>query len=158
MERFIKIFGDICNKIRFSLPQIPNKSDGTPEYYLSSSSEVKKVVDNLKNKYPNKSISFIDFDDNEHNTDFKYCHAQRFLAVIDHCGYVYPCPQVTTMNFKHITYGNIKNKGFWDIWASDNRHRIINMEVKKMACRICDRKDECLNAKFSKMFGDEKIS
>lgn len=158
IEKFMQLFSDVCDRIRFSLPQIPNKADEKPDYYLDSSKEVSKIVNDLKETYPDKKIIFLDFEDHSHKTDFKYCYAQRFQAVIDHCGYVYPCPQITTMQFKQITYGNVKNRSFWEIWNSDNRKRIMDMEVGKMACRICDRKDEDLNLEFSKMFNNEKAS
>jgi len=142
MEKFIQIFDKISDRIRFTLPQVPNKDEKKPGYYLNSldEQEVRKIIKELKEKYPDKKIIFLDFDDHEHTTKFKYCYAQRFQAVIDNCGYVFPCPQVTTKKYQHITYGNIKNKSFWDVWDSDNKKRIFDMEVDKMACRICDRK------------------
>ena len=156
--KFVEMFGDISDAIRFSMPQIPNKAGKKPNYYLSSSKEMQKTVASLQKKYPHKKIFFLDFADDAHETDFKYCYAQRFLAVIDHCGYVYPCPQITTMPFNQITYGNIKNKGFWEIWNSDNRKKIIETEVDKLACRICDRKDETLNIKLNELFNHTKIT
>ena len=158
LKKFVEIFGDVSDVIRFSMPQIPNKAGGKPPYYLSSSTAVSRVVDSLKKEYPRKRIVFLDFGDDAHETYFKYCYAQRFLAVIDHCGYVYPCPQITTMQFNQITYGNIKNKGFWEIWDSDNRKKIIETEVDKLACRICDRKDETLNIKLNELFHNDKIN
>lgn len=156
--KFVEMFGDISDVIRFSMPQIPNKAGKKPGYYLSSSIEVQKTVESLQKKYPQKKIVFLDFADDAHETYFKYCYAQRFLAVIDHCGYVYPCPQITTRQFNQITYGNIKNKGFWEIWNSDNRKKIIETEVDKLACRICDRKDETLNIKLNELFNHNKIN
>ena len=158
IEKFVERFGDISDAIRFSMPQIPNKAGKKPNYYLSSSKEMQKTVASLQKKVPHKKIFFLDFADDAHETDFKYCYAQRFLAVIDHCGYVYPCPQITTMQFNQITYGNIKNKGFWEIWNSDNRMKIIETEVDKLACRICDRKDETLNIKLNELFNQNKIN
>jgi radical SAM protein with 4Fe4S-binding SPASM domain len=158
MERFVQLFGDMCDRIRFSLPQVPNKVDEMPDYYLNSPEEIKKIIEYLKKKYPDKKIIFLDFNDHAHQTNFKYCYAQRFQAVIDHCGYVYPCPQITTKQFQQITYGNIKNRSFWDVWNSDNKKRIFDTDVEKLACRICDRKDEALNTEFSKTFNNEKVS
>ena len=162
LEKFIQIFDEISDRIRFTIPQVPNKDEKKPDYYLNSSDEedVRKIIKELKEKYSNKNekIIFLDFKNHEHKTDFKYCYAQRFQAVIDHCGYVFPCPQVTTRKYQQITYGSIKNKSFWEVWDSDNKKRIFDMEVGKMACRICDRKDEALNIEFSKMFNNGKVS
>jgi radical SAM protein with 4Fe4S-binding SPASM domain len=152
------MFGNISDVIRFSMPQIPNKAAKKPNYYLSSGKEVQRVIAALQKKYPHRKIIFLEFADDAHETDFKYCYAQRFLAVIDHCGYVYPCPQITTMQFNQITYGNIKNKGFWEIWDSENRRKIMETEVDKLACRLCDRKDETLNVKLNELFHFNRIN
>jgi radical SAM protein with 4Fe4S-binding SPASM domain len=83
---------------------------------------------------------------------------QRFLAVIDSHGYVFPCPQITTNKFRRIAYGNVHDMGFWEVWNSKRRRRIIDMEVDKMGCRICDRKDEALNVELGAIFEHERVS
>jgi radical SAM protein with 4Fe4S-binding SPASM domain len=158
MENFVRQFGESSDVMRFSPPQLPNKVSRKPRYYLSSLACARKIIEHLKDKYPKRKIVFLDFDDHGHNTSFRYCYAQRFLAVIDPHGYVYPCPQITTMKFKRITYGNIKNNGFWEIWDSPQRKRILDMEAEDLGCRICDRKDEALNVEMSRIFNNEKIS
>ena len=156
MERFIEIFGDRSDTIRFSPPQLPNKVDKRPGWYLSSLTDVRRTVNSLKEKYRSKRIVFLDLEDSSHTTDFKYCYMQRFLAVIDSHGWVYPCPQITTEKFRRITYGNIKNKGFWEIWGSRRRKRILDTEVERLGCRICDRKDEALNTELGRIFKNER--
>ncbi len=158
MERFVRIFGEACDTIRFSPPQLPNKVDSRPDYYLDSLTQVRKTVNHLRRKYHDKKIVFLDIEDSSHTTDFKYCYMQRFLAVIDSRGWVYPCPQITTEKFKPIAYGNIRNKGFWEIWDSKRRKRTLDMEVERLGCRICDRKDEALNMEFGRIFKNERIS
>jgi radical SAM protein with 4Fe4S-binding SPASM domain len=158
MERFIQLFGEISDLVRFSMPQLPNETRNKPNFYLDSLDEVRANFELLKEKYPDLNLVFLGFDDPAHDTTFRYCYAQRFLAVIDHCGYVYPCPQIATKEFLKIAYGNIRSKSFWEIWDSENRRCILEMDVDKMDCRICDRKDERINIELSKLFRDKCVS
>jgi radical SAM protein with 4Fe4S-binding SPASM domain len=158
MDRFVNLFGPISDIIRFSLPQVPNKATEKPDYFLDSLENVQEIVKDLKKIYPDIHITFLDFNDPAHLTSFCHCYSQRFNAVIDHCGYIYPCPQIATKEFLKVAYGNIKNKDFWEIWDSDDRRRILDMKVDQMECRICDRKDEAINVELSKVFNNERVN
>lgn len=158
LDRFIELFGPISDRVRFSLPQIPNKTNDKPDYFIDSLKNIRENIRKLMLEHPDLNILFLEFNDPAHHTSFRYCYAQRFNAVIDHCGYVYPCPQVATREYQKISYGNIKNRNFWELWESDCRRCILDMEIDKMECRICDRKDEMINIELSKVFNDERVS
>jgi radical SAM protein with 4Fe4S-binding SPASM domain len=154
MEDFVIKFKDYSDKIRFSIPQLPNNFKETPPYYLSDD-EVSEAESNylkLKNKYRENNIVFLKFENNNHETDFKMCYAQKFLSVVDFTGNIYPCPQVASDRYNYLSYGSLKRDNFWKIWNSENRKNLLSTPVKTLDCRICDRKDEEINNKISKYF------
>jgi len=150
MKELIEVFKDHSDRIRFTFPQIPNLYKELPDYYIEDKSQVYLDVERLQKEYSNLEIALLKFDIDDHNFEFEKCHAQKYLFVINPSGHVFPCPQVTTPEFYHISYGNIKDNSFDEIWNSSKRKKVLGMDVKDMACNICDRKDECLNYEIGK--------
>ena len=143
---FVKLFSPISDRIKFSFPQIPNVSSVLPSFYIKDRfSDIEKKVKKVQDVYPNSNIQMVSFSDSKHQTSFSTCNAMRFQAVIDFNGYIFPCPQVATNDFKNLSYGNIRENNFWDIWNSEKRIKLLHTNVTDLGCRICDRKDENIN-------------
>jgi radical SAM protein with 4Fe4S-binding SPASM domain len=71
---------------------------------------------------------------------------QRFQAVIDKSGNVFPCPQVAVTPYRNLCYGNIRERRLSELLVAEERRRLFEMDIDtEMKCRICDRKDESLN-------------
>lgn len=155
MDDFIDQYKYCCDVIKFSFPQVPNDMEKIPYYFIKNNQfckereEIIKNIESLKIKHSNIKIVFLDFENDKHETKFQKCYAQKLLFTVDRIGNVYPCPQVTTQGYNHLIYGNLKEQSFKEIWNSNKRKNILNMSVDDMKCRICDRKDECLNIKFN---------
>ena len=151
-DKFINDFYNIVDEIRFSIPQYPNEAK--PEGYFNES-EIDKVFKMLNKYNNNKKVTVLPFKQLEHNRSFNKCLAQKFNITIDKAGYVYPCPQVTTKNYSQLIYGNVKNMNIWDIWNSKKRVGMFEWDVdEEMNCRVCDRKDEIINADLNRILSD----
>lgn len=78
---------------------------------------------------------------------FKRCVVQRTQVTIDKSGNVYPCPQVALAPYENLKVGNVRTMTLPEILASDRRKTMFGMDIDtEMRCRICDRKDEAVNA------------
>ena len=153
IEKFIEVFEPIANVLRFSIPQVPNVAQ--PIGYIPSE-EIASKLEMLK-KYEKDNIVVLKFDYSEHDKSFNTCWSQRFNITIDKAGYVYPCPQVASFPYNHISYGKIRESTIWDIWESKRRQEILNMDVdQEMKCRVCDRKDENINIELEKILNPNK--
>jgi radical SAM protein with 4Fe4S-binding SPASM domain len=147
IDEFIQTFGDYADVIRFSIPHVPNVAD--PIGYLNRT-ETDRVL-GLLGKYANDRITVLNFTESTHDEAFEFCWAQRFNATIDKAGNVFPCPQVALKDYLGLSWGNITEHSFWDIWNSDKRKKMQEMSVRDMKCRVCDRKDECINKELDKL-------
>lgn len=147
IEEFIQTFGDHADLIRFSIPQVPNVAN--PINYLNRK-ETDGVL-RLLEKYANDRITVLNFTESTHDEAFEFCWAQRFNATIDKGGNVFPCPQVALKDYFGLSWGNITEHRFRDIWNSDTRRKMQEMSVRHMKCRVCDRKDESINKEFNEL-------
>lgn len=152
IKDFIETFENYAETLKFSIPQVPNVAD--PTGYLSPK-EVIKTFEMLQN-WGNGKVTMLNFKRSEHCKTFDYCWAQRFNATIDRAGNVFPCPQVALNNYKHLIWGNIKEKSFLDIWSGAERLNMQRMLVDDMNCRVCDRKDEIINMNLNRMMDNER--
>lgn len=150
MKDLIETFKDHSDRIRFTFPQIPNLYKELPDYYIRDKRQVYSDVEKLQQEYNNLEITLLKFDTDKHEYTFDKCHAQRYLFVVNPSGNVFPCPQVTSPEFYHISYGNIKDNSFEEIWNGPKRKKVLDMKVRDMNCGICDRKDECINYEVDK--------
>jgi len=148
LDRFIELFGQYCDVIRFSLPQKTNNGKA-PDFILKERSVIKK----LKSKYRNnQKVRILSTTDAGHNTFFKKCYAQSFQAVVDRAGNVFPCPQTALKDYEWLAYGNIKNDSLKNILFSEARTKLFDANVDSvMKCRICDRKDEDINITIDRL-------
>jgi radical SAM protein with 4Fe4S-binding SPASM domain len=93
------------------------------------------------------------------DSTFRLCRAQRFQAVIDRSGNVFPCPQVAVSNYEWLSYGNVRRSSIREILLSERRRALFGRDVtEEMKCRICDRKDEAINVTLDRLlqsFPDE---
>lgn len=147
IDEFIQTFGDYADVIRFSIPQVPNVA--SPINYLNRK-ETDRVL-RLLGKYANDRTTVLNFKESVHDESFEFCWAQRFNATIDKAGNVFPCPQVALKNYFGLSWGNITEHSFWDIWNSDKRKKMQEMSVRDMKCRVCDRKDESINKELNEL-------
>jgi radical SAM protein with 4Fe4S-binding SPASM domain len=158
IEEFIGLFKDKSDRIKFSFPQIPNMGKDLSDVFLQSNKDQIEIIKTLHAKNPKLNIQFPIFENSKHETDFKYCYAQNFQSVIDYCGNIFPCPQIASDDHFKLSYGNIKNSNFWSVWNLKERVELCESPIKKMNCRICDRKDEEINTKLAKMFNNKTIN
>lgn len=78
---------------------------------------------------------------------FKRCVVQRTQVTIDKSGNVFPCPQVALSPYENLKVGNVRNMALPELLASARRANMFGMDIDtEMRCRICDRKDEAVNA------------
>jgi radical SAM protein with 4Fe4S-binding SPASM domain len=153
IDEFIQTFGDYADVIRFSIPQVPNVA--RPINYLNRR-ETARALRRLE-KYVNEKITVLDFRKSTHDDTFEFCWAQRFNATIDKAGNVFPCPQVALKDYLSLSWGNITEHRFWGIWNSEKRKRMQEMPVREMKCRVCDRKDECINKELDKLMDIDRF-
>ncbi len=153
IDEFIQTFADYADVIRFSIPQVPNVA--RPINYLDRRETVRAL--RRLEKYANENITVLDFKESTHDDSFEFCWAQRFNATIDKAGNVFPCPQVALKDYLSLSWGNITEHRFWGIWNSEKRKRMQEMRVSEMKCRVCDRKDECINKELEKLMGIDRF-
>jgi len=152
IKEIIDLLGDYSDVIRFSIPQIRNDGIIMDNYLRNDRSE---LLDRLNKKYiNNKKIKILTQTDMmSHKTTFKRCNAQKFQAVVDKSGNVFPCPQVPLKNYKWLIYGNVKKTPFLKILNSIERRKLFDADVDtELKCRICDRKDESININLENIF------
>ena len=147
IDEFVQTFGDHADVIRFSIPQVPNVAD--PIDYLNHQ-KIPRVL-RLLGKYASDRITVLNFKESTHDETFEFCWAQRFNATIDKAGNVFPCPQVALRDYFGLSWGNITEHSFWDIWNSDKRKKMQKMSVSDMKCRVCDRRDESINKELNQL-------
>ena len=81
------------------------------------------------------------------STAFSRCVVQRTQVTIDKSGNVFPCPQVALAPYRNLCMGNVREMPLPDILVSAKRKAMFGLDVDtEMQCRICDRKDEAINA------------
>lgn len=151
IDEVVDLLEDYSDVIRFSIPQIRNDGIIMDNYLTNDKSE---LLERLNNKYiNNKKIKIlIQSDMMSHKTTFKKCNAQKFQAVVDKSGNVFPCPQVPLKNYKWLTYGNVNQSSFLEILTSMERRKLFDADVDtELKCRICDRKDESININLEKI-------
>jgi len=153
ITEFIQTFRDYADVIRFSIPQVPNVAD--PKGYLNRT-ETDRVL-RLLGKYADDRITVLNFTESTHDEAFEFCWAQRFNATIDKAGNVFPCPQVALKDYLGLSWGNITEHPFWDIWNSDKRKKMQEMPVRDMKCRVCDRKDESINKELNELLDSDRF-
>jgi radical SAM protein with 4Fe4S-binding SPASM domain len=153
IDEFIQTFGDYADLIRFSIPQVPNAVD--PIGYLNRT-ETDRVL-RLLGEYADDRITVLNFKESAHDEAFEFCWAQRFNATIDKAGNVFPCPQVALKDYFHLSWGNITEHSFWDIWNSDKRKKMQELSVRDMKCRVCDRKDESINKELNQLMDSDRF-
>jgi radical SAM protein with 4Fe4S-binding SPASM domain len=135
---------DLADMVRIAFPQ--NRNDGFAPGTLPPNSRA--VLDGLSEQFAQDSRVKIlrNCFAPERNREFRVCRVQQFQAVIDRSGNLFPCPQVAVSPFRHLCYGNIRERRFSDLLAGQERRRVFAMNVDgEMKCRICDRKDEAVN-------------
>ena len=152
IEEFLSSFGDHSDIIRFSVPQVPNV--GKAENFLDWN-EIERTFELLKN-YENPKVKVLGFIESTREK-FSYCWAQRFNATIDKSGNVFPCPQVALEQYLHLIWGNIRQDSLTNIWNSEKRKKMLKMHVDEMNCRVCDRKDLCINVELNRIMDSERF-
>lgn len=148
VKEFVDEFYDYSDVIRLSLPQVTN--NGCSSGYVERACE---IINKFRSIYLNDpKIIILPFAEYRHLTHFRKCYAQRYQAVIDRCGNVFPCPQTALKEYSQLIYGNLNTDSFTNIISSNERITLFGYDVDRdMNCRICDRKDEDINIMMGKL-------
>jgi radical SAM protein with 4Fe4S-binding SPASM domain len=153
IDEFIETFEDYADVIRFSIPQVANVAKSINYLDRKQTDRVLRLLE----KYENDRITVLNFKESKHDEAFEVCWAQRFNATIDKAGNVFPCPQVALKDYLGLSWGNITEHRFWDIWNSDKRKKMHGMSVTDMECRVCDRKDESINVELTNLMNIDRF-
>jgi GTP 3',8-cyclase len=86
---------------------------------------------------------------------YKFCRAHRLVGAIAATGDVLLCCNLKNrLVLDAVSFGNLNEKSFEDIWRSEKRHRMVHLvetseRFKKEACCYC--RQDALNEKVEKM-------
>ena len=150
IKEAIEEFSGFSDLVRLSVAQ--DRNDGTRLVNIPQQRD--KLLSHLAARFGDmpKVRVLTETANASRDLNFRRCHAQRFQAVIDKSGNVFPCPQVTLVEYEWLSYGNIKTSSLKDILGSQKRSDLFDWDVtEEMKCRICDRKDEGINVKLDKL-------
>jgi radical SAM protein with 4Fe4S-binding SPASM domain len=140
----------MADRVRVAVPQYRN--DGKPPGLLPANS--REILQSLTEHFAdNPKVRILsETAEPQRSREFKRCRVQQFQAVIDKSGNVFPCPQVAVQPYRHLCYGNIRERRFSELLVAEQRRRLFDMDVDtEMGCRICDRKDEAVNTALHNM-------
>ncbi len=141
-------FSQYCDLVRFSIPQ--DRNDGKRLAHVPVARRA--LLDRLTRRFAgHPKVRILDETHNPSRSPcFDRCSAQRFQVVIDKCGYVYPCPQVSLASYSWLSFGNVKTVSLAELLSAPTRRALFDMDVDgKLRCqRICDRKDDAINAEL----------
>jgi radical SAM protein with 4Fe4S-binding SPASM domain len=140
-----------CDCIRFSVPQDRNDGGRVGNVPMKP----RELLAHLEERFAGhpKVRVLTSTAAPKRDTTFRLCRAQRFQAVIDRCGNVFPCPQVALAEYQWLNYGNIRGSSIREILLSERRRTLFQRDVtSEMKCRICDRKDEAINVTLDRLF------
>jgi radical SAM protein with 4Fe4S-binding SPASM domain len=146
----LDVFGPHVDLLRFAIPQ--DRNDGLPPGELPEGKA--SLLEHLTQAFHNEpKVKILRSTQVPTRTRaFRRCWAQRFQAVIDKSGNVFPCPQVAVAPFRHLSYGNIRTSSLTQLLGGEKRLGMFRLDVdSEMKCRICDRKDEALNVTLSSL-------
>ncbi len=125
------------NKIRYSIPQVPVLANKEQISILKNIKLIEALRHNNENNIFLRSISGKEFD---------CCYIMANTVSIDHNGFVYPCSQTCSSNFKLLSYGSIKKKGLDEIWNSPEHMKMYkNFNKIPTYCR-CNISDQRFNS------------
>jgi MoaA/NifB/PqqE/SkfB family radical SAM enzyme len=79
------------------------------------------------------------------------CLARWVFPTIGFDGWLYHCSQSAATNFRSMALGNLRERGFWDIFYDYDLHSMTEAEkmMAKLGCR-CDRKAHLVNGRAEK--------
>jgi MoaA/NifB/PqqE/SkfB family radical SAM enzyme len=77
--------------------------------------------------------------------------ARWVFPTIGFDGWLYHCSQSAATNFRSMALGNLRERGFWDIFYDYDLHSMTEAEkmMAKLGCR-CDRKAHLVNGRAEK--------
>lgn len=140
----VRAIADMADLVRIAIPQ--DRNDGVAPGELPSNGRA--TLESLSEVFAGDAKVRVlrDCFEPKRNREFKRCRVQRFQAVIDKSGNVFPCPQVAVNPYRHLCYGNIRERRLSELLLGEQRRGMFEMDVDtEMKCRICDRKDESIN-------------
>lgn len=140
----VRHLADLADKVRIAFPQ--NRNDGVLPMKLPLHRD--DVLQRLTELFAgNPRIKILqNTAEAQRSTAFRRCRAQQYQTCIDRSGNVFPCPQVAVGPYRHLSYGNIRERPLSALLVGPKRRQMFEMDVDtEMCCRICDRKDEALN-------------
>ena len=156
IQRFTEDFKRAgCRLIRFTFPQPPRgNSIAVPQIWATDS--IRERLMPLIEKLDSEECRVIFVDaDREHDLFHKArtlpCLARWVFPTVGFNGWLYHCSQSAAPNFGKMVLGNLRKRGFWDIFYDYDLHSMTATEkmMEKLGCR-CDRKEHLVNSKGGK--------
>jgi radical SAM protein with 4Fe4S-binding SPASM domain len=144
LDPAIDTFASMADVVRLSFPQ--DRNDGVRPANVPDNRAL--LLGRLQTRYANHPKVRILMQSHRMDRDqsFRRCHTQRFQITIDKSGNVFPCPQVAVGQYRHLCFGNVRERPVLEILGSAERQARFEWDVTRdMRCRICDRKDETIN-------------
>jgi radical SAM protein with 4Fe4S-binding SPASM domain len=145
MVETVEAIAGMADYVRIAFPQ--NRNDGVAPGELPDNRA--EILHNFSQRFAeHPKVKILQNTADPHRSDaFKLCRAQQFQACIDKSGNVFPCPQVAVNAYPHLAYGNIREQPLRELLVGARRRQMFDMDVDtQLRCRICDRKDETVNA------------
>jgi len=140
--------------LRFSIPQLPYCSNGDGDYGLISMKKLSDAREFIQKQQKVNSapleILFTDFPHESITFGLKKrvlpCHARWMFPAIGIDGFLYPCCQVATEEFKELRIADLSKVGFWDSFYA-YEYQKDRMFMLNSNCK-CDRKALEVNTKL----------
>jgi MoaA/NifB/PqqE/SkfB family radical SAM enzyme len=136
--------------IRFSIPQLQYSNRGLRGNLISKdkAGQIKEYIKKrAEGADAQTEIFFIDFLHEQAKDSFKGrilpCFSRWFYPTIGIDGYLYPCCQVATSEFKPLRISNLNEKSFWNSFYN-YQYPDRSIPIAKLGCK-CDRKSLVLN-------------
>ncbi|MBS0448797.1 MAG: radical SAM protein [Proteobacteria bacterium] len=150
VDQAVATFTDTADIVRFAFPQTPNDGVALANVPDAREQRLHQLAERFKGH--RKVRVLTNTAEPDRSRDFKHCHTQKFQVTIDKSGNVFPCPQVAVSNYAHLSVGNVRTASLSEILDSPQRRRLFDCRIDEdMKCRICDRKDEAVNAALEKL-------
>ncbi|MBU2634177.1 MAG: radical SAM/SPASM domain-containing protein [Nanoarchaeota archaeon] len=150
LTNFVDWASDVgVDVVQFCVPQKPITIELNPNDYSAIMSEeayntVKNDLLEIKEQKDGYiRIALIEPLREQKLKPFFRCNVQGIVAVIGYNGLMFPCTSVASEKFKHMTYGDINKKDFFDIWNSGERLKKMNFSLGN--CPDCTRAEFGIN-------------
>lgn len=134
-----------ADNIRLSFPLTKRNGKQIKNYKQISDKEYKRTIwvfEKLKKEFKKIKIRYI-----EKSGTCDKCFAMAMSLTVDSRGDIYPCPEVASLLYKRLSYGNIVKEKISDVWRSEKHLEMFkSLNPKKEKCVCCP-----IDKKFNKL-------